>query len=85
MKINCTLSPEQRTLRARLAAHAMHARGSTNTAPGHDAFMRRFEKDVDPDGVLAPDERARRATHARKAYMYGLALRASRARAAKSP
>jgi hypothetical protein len=42
--------------------------------------LARFERQVDPDGVLAPAERARRAAHARKSYMSLLALKASRAR-----
>lgn len=45
--------------------------------------MRRFEDQVDPDGALPPEERARRAGHARKAYMLGLALKSSRARQAR--
>lgn len=77
------LSPSQRSLRAKAAAHALHAQGGTNTKAGTAAFLERFERQVDPDGVLAPDERARRATHARKAYMSGLALKASRARSAR--
>ena len=36
--------------------------------------MARFEKEVDPDGVLAPEERARRADQAKKAYFARLAL-----------
>ncbi len=39
-----------------------------------------FERQVDPDGVLPPDERARRARHARKAYFARLALRSAQAR-----
>ena len=76
------LTPEQRTMRARCAAHAMHAQGKTNTKPATDASAARFEREVDPDGVLPPDERARRVEHARKAYMVGLAFRASKAAAA---
>jgi hypothetical protein len=34
---------------------------------------------VDPDGVLSPAERARRAGHARKAYFTRLALRSAQA------
>jgi hypothetical protein len=42
--------------------------------------MNRFERQVDPDGVLSPEERARRAGHARKAYFTRLALRSAQAR-----
>ena len=37
--------------------------------------MDKFEKQVDPDGLLTPKERARRAAHARKSYFAGLALK----------
>jgi len=75
-----SLTPEQRVLRARAAAHALHAQGGTNTAPGTAAFVARFEQQVDPENVLPPAIRAKRAEHARKAYMATLALRSSRAR-----
>ena len=79
-----SLSPAQRALRARAAAHALHAQGGTSTKAGTAAFLARFERQVDPDGVLPPEERARRADHARRSYMAGLALKASRARSAKA-
>jgi hypothetical protein len=77
-----TLTPAQRTLRARAAAYALHAQGGTSTKAGTAAFLARFEDQVDPDGILAPEERAKRAEHARRAYFTKLALKASRARAA---
>jgi hypothetical protein len=63
-------SPAERSLRARLAAYAMHAqRDSRQTsAPGRAAFLARFEREVDPDGTLDPAERQRRAAQARSAY-----------------
>ncbi len=81
------LSPEQRSLRARLAAHTLHAKvedPSAHTAPARQAFLGRFEREVDPEGVLPPAERARRAEHARRAYFTKLALQSSKARAAKA-
>ncbi len=42
--------------------------------------MSRFEAEVDPDGVLDPQERAIRAAHARKAYFARLALKSAQAR-----
>ncbi|GAA5517761.1 hypothetical protein Lsed01_00171 [Demequina sediminis] len=45
--------------------------------------MRKFEDQVDPDRSLSPDERARRAEHARKAYFARLALKSAKARAAR--
>lgn len=79
-----SLTPAQRSLRARAAAFALHAQGGTSTAAGTSAFLSRFERQVDPEGVLPPEERARRAAFARKGYMAGLALRASRARSRRS-
>jgi hypothetical protein len=77
------LTAAQRALRARAAAYALHAQGGTSTKAGTAAFLARFERQVDPDGQLAPDERARRAEQARKSYMTSLALKSSRAKAAK--
>lgn len=76
------LTPEQRTLRARVAAHTMHAKNDpkATTAAAREAFLSRFEREVDPDEVLDPDERARRAEHARSAHFARLALASSRAR-----
>lgn len=77
------LTPEQRSLRAKIASHESWARTadpSARTAPARKAFADRFEREVDPDGVLAPDDRARRAEHARRAYFGRLALASARAR-----
>lgn len=74
------LTPEQRSLRSRVAAHSQHAQGKTNTGPAREAMRRKFELQVDPDGVLPPDELAKRVEHARKAYFGGLALKSATAR-----
>jgi hypothetical protein len=77
---------EDRVLRARIAAHVLHAQISNeaeHTAPARAAFLSRFEREVDPDGVLEPEERARRAEHAKKAYFLKLALASRKARAKK--
>jgi hypothetical protein len=78
-----TLTAAQRSLRARIGALALHAQGGTNTAAATRARLARFEREVDPDGSLPPEERARRASLARKAYMMRLALASSRARSKK--
>ena len=67
------LSQEERRLRARAAAYALHAQGGTSTKAATQAFLERFERQVDPDGVLTPEERTRRAALARKSYMSLLA------------
>jgi hypothetical protein len=76
------MSPEDRVLSARLAAHVLHSRYDSKelTAPARRAFLDRFEKEVDPDGILPPAERERRAAHLKKAYFVRLALASSRAR-----
>jgi hypothetical protein len=81
-----SLTPEQRTLRAQIGAHAMHASHDSReiTAPARAAFRNSFERQVDPDGVLSPDERARRTAHALKSHMYALALKSAKARAKRA-
>jgi len=76
------LTPAQRTLRARIAAHAMHSKHDSRdtSAPGRAAFMARFEAEVDPDRTLPEAERARRAGHARKAYFTRLSFESAKAR-----
>src|SRR6266511_1394964 len=77
------LSPTERSLRARLAAHTMHAKHDARetTAAARAAFLARFEAQVDPEGTLPPEERRRRAEQARSAYFTRLAF--VRARAAR--
>lgn len=74
------MTPGQRSTRARAAAFALHAQGGTNTAPALAARLAADERAVDPDGILSPDERARRAALHRRARMTLLSLRASLAR-----
>jgi len=75
-------TPAERTIRARIAAYALHSQvdGTAHTAPARQAFLDRFERQVDPDGLLEPQERARRAEHARKSYFLKLALLSAQAR-----
>jgi hypothetical protein len=76
-------SPTERQLVARLAAHKSWAttqNRTARTAPARDAFLARFEDEVDPRRELTPEERAKRATSARRAYFLGLALKSSQAR-----
>ena len=72
------MTPTERTLRARIAAFALHSQGGTNTKPARLAFMARFEVEVDPDGTLPPEERSRRAHLARKAHFAGPALKSAK-------
>jgi hypothetical protein len=82
------LTEQQRMRRARIAAHASWANTADRkgrTAAATASFLARFEKQVDPLGVLEPEVRATMAQHARRAYMLQLAERsaAARARAAR--
>ncbi len=77
------LTHTELTLRARLASHASWAQTTdptARTAPARQAFLDRFEREVDPDGILPPADRARMAAHARKAYFTRLALASAKAR-----
>ena len=71
---------------ARIAAEISWARTPDRTArtrPAREAFLKRFEKQVDPDGTLPPQERRQRAEHAKRAYMLQLTKRSAAARKAK--
>jgi hypothetical protein len=76
------LTPEQRSLRSRLAAHSLHSQRDSRelTAKARAKFLGRFLDEVDPDRELPEAERLRRAEHARKAYFTRLALASAKAR-----
>jgi len=80
-----SLTPSERSLRGRLAAHRLHGNvdSRVHTEPARAAFLARFEKEADPQGTLPPAERARRADQLKKAYFVGLALKSSKARRAR--
>ncbi len=77
-----SLTPEQRRLRAQIAANARWSREdpAPNAARGQAGLTARFEREVDPHGVLNPAERERRVECARRAHFQRLALASSRAR-----
>lgn len=79
------LNPAQRKLRAQIAANTRWSREdpAPTGARGQAGLLARFEKQVDPDGTLSPEERARRAEAARKAHMQRLALASAKARSAR--
>lgn len=74
------MSPQERTLRARVAAFSLHAQGGTNTGPARAAFLSRFESEVDPQSTLPLPERARRAEYARRAHFLRMALKSAKSR-----
>lgn len=53
------------------------------TAKARETFWASFERQVDPDGVLDPEERRVRAEAARKAHMLRLSMKGHEARRAK--
>lgn len=77
------MSPDDRVLNARIAAHTRWAKTpdrTAATAKARQAAMDRFEREVDPDGTLDPAVRAQLATNARKAHFTRMALRSAQAR-----
>lgn len=72
----------QRVLIGRLGAYTVHSKYDSRELirPAREAFWSKFERDVDPDGVLPLDERLRRAEMARKAHFTRLAIASAKAR-----
>lgn len=80
------MTPEQRSLRARIAAHTRW--GNTDDtlaaiAKMRQAGMDRFERQADPDGALSPQVRARKAANLRTAFYLRLSAAGVKARARK--
>jgi excisionase family DNA binding protein len=75
-------SANRRRIQAKAAAHTLHSLYDSRalTAPARDAFLKRFERQVDPEGRLSANERVRRATQAKEAYFTNLALSSSKSR-----
>ncbi len=74
---------DERTLIARIAANESWAHTpdrSARTAKARAALLAKFEHEVDPAGILPPDERARRAEWLRKSYFGKLALKSAQSR-----
>jgi hypothetical protein len=79
-----TLTPEQRSLRGRIAARWSREDGKTNAQRAQAGLLAKFVDQVDPDRVLPEDERLRRAETARRAHMQRLAFLSSKARTARA-
>ena len=52
---------------------------TARTEPARQGMTKRFERQVDPDGVLPPDELAKRVENARETHMLGMRLKAAKA------
>jgi hypothetical protein len=62
-----------------LTTHSLHDPRET-TAPARAAFLKSFEDQVDPHGVLDPEERTRRAEMAKRLYFTRLGQRSAQSR-----
>jgi hypothetical protein len=72
-----------RNINKRVAAEISWARTrdrAARTRPAREAFLQRFERQVDPNGTLPPEKRRQRAEHAKRAYMLQLAKRSAAVR-----
>lgn len=75
--------PEERSLIARIGGYTAAAQCAdpvARTDAARAAAWQRFLDEVDPDGVLDPDERVRRALSARKAHLARATLASIQAR-----
>ncbi len=71
------MTPAELSAYGRLGAHTSWAKTADRaqrTAPARAAFMARFERQVDPDGTLAPEVRAQMADSAMRAHMERLRI-----------
>lgn len=71
------------TMSAQIAAHESWAKTknrSARTAAAREAMMAKFEKQVDPDGVLSDSARAQMAESAKKAHYRRLAMKSAKVR-----
>lgn len=74
--------PVEMSRRGKIGALVTHSRHNPTetTAAARKAFLARFEREVDPDGVLTPEELQRRVCYARRAHFARLARLSALAR-----
>ena len=82
MAASTTLTPAQRTLRARSAANTRWSDPAARAAHA-DRHLARYADEVDPGRKLPEPERMALAKQRRRAHMQRLALASSKARAAR--
>jgi hypothetical protein len=84
------LTPTQRKIRARIAAHEMHAQhdARATTRAGREAARTALDAHllsiIDPHNRLTERERERRLEHKRRAHFARLALKSAQARRRKA-
>lgn len=84
--MNTSLTAAERRLRGQLASYESWANTkdrTARTAPGRAANLARFEKLVDPDGIMPPEARAKAAEAAKRAHYTRMALKSAKARRAR--
>lgn len=75
------------SLRHQIAANESWAKTtdrSARTRAAREGLEARFEREVDPDGVMSPADRSKAVANARRAYYQRLALKSAAARRAKA-
>lgn len=79
------LSFEERSLRGRIGAYALHSKYDSReiTRAARAAYLAKWINEVDPERILPEVERDRRAESALKAHMTRLALKSAQARRAR--
>lgn len=86
VSVTIEYDPAEMSRRGRIGAYrrlALHDAREL-TAAARAAFLAKFEREVDPDCVLPPEERERRAAYARKAHFARLARLSVNARQARA-
>lgn len=74
----------QRRAWGRIGALKLHGTGKTNTAPARQALAEKWERLADPQGVLTPEIRAKRADMLRRAHLLEASLKGVEARRRKA-
>jgi hypothetical protein len=80
---NAAPNASLRSLRGRVGAYTRWANTEDRvkaTQPARDGLYAKFEREVDPEGKLTPQERTKRAEYARKAYYQRLSMKSVQAR-----
>lgn len=74
---------KRKSMQQSIKADLMHARHDprVTSAKARAAWAEKFLREVDPEGVLSPEERERRAFHLMRAHMKTMALKSADARA----
>jgi hypothetical protein len=80
-----SLTSSDRILRAKIAAHALHAQRDSRelTAGARAAYWQSLLAQVDPEHVLDEPERVRRAESLRRSRLYAASLKSAQTRRAK--